>query len=56
MSVPDNDNPVPREIDQHLERFGKEPWEVDYGLYGYCAICNSRVDEFNYCGCGGAAD
>jgi hypothetical protein len=56
MSVPDNDNPVPREIDQHLERFGKEPWEVDYDLYGYCAICNSRVDEFNYCGCGGAAD
>jgi hypothetical protein len=55
MGVPDYDS-IPREIDQHFERFGKEPWEVDYDLYGYCAICNSRVDEFNYCGCGGSAD
>src|SRR5437870_9726360 len=31
---------IPREIDDHLRMFGKEPWEVDYDLYGYatCAI------------------
>lgn len=55
MDVPDKDS-IPKEIDKHFERFGKEPWEVNYDLYGYCAICNSRVDEFNYCGCGGSAD
>ena len=34
---------IPFEINAHLERFGKESWEVDYNLFGYCA-------------CGGAAD
>jgi hypothetical protein len=47
---------VPREIDVHLKIFGKEPWEVDYGLHGYCDMCNSRIDEFGYCACGGSAD
>jgi len=47
---------IPREIDDHLRMFGKEPWEVDYDLYGYCDMCNTRIDEFGFCACGGAAD
>jgi hypothetical protein len=47
---------IPFEINAHLERFGKESWEVDYNLFGYCDMCNSRIDEFGYCACGGAAD
>jgi len=47
---------IPREIDEHLRIFGKEPWEVDYNLYGYCDMCNSRIDEFGFCACGGSAD
>jgi hypothetical protein len=47
---------VPKEIDVHLKIFGKEPWEVNYCLYGYCDMCNTRVDEFGYCACGGSAD
>lgn len=52
----DDDGGVPREIDDHLKRFGKAPWEVNYNLFGYCDICNSRIDEFGYCACGGSAD
>jgi hypothetical protein len=51
-----DDDDVPREIDDHLKRFGKAPWEVNYNLFGYCDICNSRIDEFGYCACGGSAD
>ena len=47
---------IPREIDDHLKMFGKERWEVDYDLYGYCDMCNSRIDEFGYCACGSSAD
>jgi len=47
---------IPREIDDRLRMFGKEPWEVDYNLYGYCDMCNTRIDEFGFCACGGAAD
>jgi hypothetical protein len=47
---------IPKEIDVHLAIFGKEPWEVDYDRFGYCDICHSRIDEFGYCACGGAAD
>jgi len=47
---------IPREIDDHLRMFGKEPWEVDYDLHGYCDMCNTRIDEFGFCACGGAAD
>lgn len=47
---------IPFEINTHLEKFGKEFWEVDYDLFGYCDICNSRIDEFGYCACGGAAN
>lgn len=49
-------SPIPLEINVHLEMFGKEPWEVHYNLFGYCDVCNSRIDEFGYCACGGAAD
>jgi hypothetical protein len=49
-------SPIPLEINVHLEMFGKEPWKVDYNLFGYCDVCNSRIDEFGYCACGGAAD
>jgi hypothetical protein len=49
-------NLIPREIDEHFQRFGKEPWEVDYDLFGYCDVCSSRIDEFGYCACGGSAD
>lgn len=44
---------IPLEINVHLKRFGKESWEVDYDLFGYCDMCNSRIDEFGYCACGG---
>jgi hypothetical protein len=47
---------IPFEINSHLETFGKESWEVDYNLFGYCEMCNSRIDEFGYCACGGAAN
>jgi hypothetical protein len=46
---------VPEEINIHKRVFGKEPWEVSYD-YGYCHLCNSRIDEFGYCACGGGAD
>lgn len=46
---------IPEEIDTHKRVFGKAPWEVSYD-YGYCHLCNSRIDEFGYCACGGGAD
>lgn len=56
MSVSLDSDLIPREIDDHLIRFRKAAGDVDYNLYGYCSICNSRVDEFDYCACGEAAD
>jgi hypothetical protein len=57
VAVKDNaPSPIPIEINVHLERYGKESWDVDYDLFGYCDMCNSRIDEFGYCACGGAAD
>jgi hypothetical protein len=56
MAISQGNFKVPREIDVHLQIFGKEPWEVRYDLYGSCDVCNSRIDEFGYCACGGAAD
>lgn len=47
---------VPCEINVHLQIFGKESWEVEYGKFAHCDMCNSRIDEFGYCACGGAAD
>jgi hypothetical protein len=39
MAVSQGNIENPRQIDVHLKIFGKEPWEVDYDLHGYCAIC-----------------
>jgi len=41
------------ELNLHRENFGKDAPEVDYDSIGPCPICNSRIDEFNYCACGG---
>ena len=40
---------IPKEIDDHLKLFGKEPWEIEYG--DKCPLCNSRFDEFEGCAC-----
>jgi hypothetical protein len=47
---------IPDSINTHLQIFGKESWEMDYDLFGYCQFCNSRIDELGYCACGGSAD
>jgi hypothetical protein len=48
---------IPIEIDDHLKTYGKEPWDVKYDLlFGYCILCNTRIDEFGFCACGGSAD
>ena len=47
---------IPPEIDDHFKRYRKEPWDVEYDLFGYCDLCHSRIDEFGYCACGGSAD
>ena len=44
---------IPEELNLHLKNFGKEASEVDYDSIGPCPFCNSRIDEFNYCACGG---
>jgi hypothetical protein len=44
---------IPQEIDDHLMIFGKGVTEVDYDSIGPCPFCNSRIDEFSYCACGG---
>jgi hypothetical protein len=44
---------IPQEIDDHLKLFGKAAEDVDYNSVGECLFCNSRIDEFGYCACGG---
>jgi hypothetical protein len=44
---------IPEELNVHLKNFGKNASEVDYDSIGPCPFCNSRIDEFNYCACGG---
>jgi hypothetical protein len=44
---------IPEEINVHRKIFGKDASEVDYDGVGLCPFCNSRIDEFNYCACGG---
>jgi hypothetical protein len=44
---------IPDEINIHRKIFGKDPIEVDYDSIGPCPFCNSRIDEFNFCACGG---
>ena len=44
---------IPFEIDDHMNIFGKYADEVDYDSIGPCPLCGSRIDEFNFCACGG---
>jgi hypothetical protein len=44
---------IPEEINDHFRIFGKDPEDVDYNSFGDCPFCNSRIDEFGYCACGG---
>lgn len=41
------------EINDHLVLYGKDAIEVDYDSVGICPFCNSRIDEFDFCACGG---
>jgi hypothetical protein len=55
-----SDNEIPEDANVHKQIWGKD---ADQAIYGEvekkeddeqrCRICNSRVDEFGYCGCGG---
>jgi hypothetical protein len=44
---------VPDEINDHYTIFGKDAPNVDYDGIGPCPLCGSRIDEFNFCACGG---
>jgi hypothetical protein len=44
---------IPLEINDHLKIFGKDADEVDYNSVGPRHFCGSRIDEFNFCACGG---
>jgi hypothetical protein len=44
---------IPEEINVHRRIYGKDSIEVDYDSTGQCPFCNSRIDEFNFCACGG---
>jgi hypothetical protein len=44
---------IPSEINDHLKIFGKNADQVDYNSVGPCPFCGSRIDEFNFCACGG---
>jgi hypothetical protein len=55
-----NDDEIPEDINVHKQIWGKDADEVIYGevekkeyCEQRCHICNSRIDEFGYCGCGG---
>ena len=44
---------IPAEINDHRKIFGKDAADVDYDSIGPCLFCGSRIDEFNFCACGG---
>jgi hypothetical protein len=54
---------IPEEINVHKQIWGKDADQVIYGrlegreegdrIDDLCPICNSRIDEFGYCACGG---
>ena len=58
-----NEIEVPEEINVHKQIWGKDAEEVVYGRVEKrdqidedeysCPLCNSRIDEFGYCACGG---
>ena len=41
------------EINDHFVLYGKDAIDVDYDSVGICPFCNSRIDEFYFCACGG---
>ena len=41
------------ELNDHFMLYGKNDIDVDYDSIGICPFCNSRIDEFNFCTCGG---
>ena len=47
---------VPKEINTHYQLYNTEWQDVDYDDGHYdsrCPICDSRIDEYGYCACGG---
>jgi hypothetical protein len=54
---------TPEEINVHKQIWGKDADQVIYGrleqnengdtYVELCPICDSRIDEFGYCACGG---
>lgn len=44
---------IPFEINDHLKIFGKEAKDVDYNGVAPGPFCGSRIDQFNFCACGG---
>ena len=62
-SMETNEIEIPKEINTHKQIWGKNADQVIYGREGQggdeedneylCPICNSRIDEFGYCACGG---
>lgn len=54
---------IPDEINVHKKIWGKNADQVNYGRLDekadadikveLCPICDSRIDEFGYCACGG---
>ena len=57
-----NEIEIPEEINVHKQIWGKNADQVVYGRGGgeeesddeyRCPVCNSRIDEFGYCACGG---
>jgi len=55
-----NDDEIPKDINVHKQIWGKDADQVIYGELEKkeddeqrCPKCNSRIDEFGYCGCGG---
>jgi hypothetical protein len=55
-----SDDEIPEDINVHKQIWGKDVTKVIYGEVDKkeneelrCPICNTRIDEFGYCGCGG---
>jgi hypothetical protein len=59
-----NNNEIPDDINVHKKIWGKNAEDVIYGGRGIdddddengqllCFFCNSRIDEYGYCACGG---
>jgi hypothetical protein len=46
-------NEIPDEINIHQDIWGKDADDVYYDNLDRCPICDSRIDEFGYCACGG---